>query len=156
YSLGVLAYELLAGHPPFTGTPQAIMAAHLSATPPPIVGRADIPPSLRRAVMKCLTKEAGGRYHSADELLAELESVSTPSGALPSAVRARPTRVAGWAAVAAAIVSALWFGTAGVRHDRWVKNEALPRIKRYTDSAQYDSAWLLARQGGVPAPNDSA
>ena len=37
YSVGVVAYELLSGHLPFVGTPQAIMAAHISATPVSII-----------------------------------------------------------------------------------------------------------------------
>ena len=53
YAVGVLAYEMLEGRPPFTGTPQAVMAAHLSQAPPAMT-RADLPPSLRRAVLKCL------------------------------------------------------------------------------------------------------
>src|SRR5687767_455168 len=34
YAVGVLAYEMLEGRPPFSGTPQAVMAAHLSQAPP--------------------------------------------------------------------------------------------------------------------------
>ena len=37
YAVGVLAYEMLSGQPPFTGpTPQAIFAAHITRTPAPL------------------------------------------------------------------------------------------------------------------------
>lgn len=89
YSVGVLGYEMLEGHPPFAGTPQAIMAAHISATPRPITNRADVPASLQRAIMKCLAKHPKDRYQSADELLRDIEAITTPGGGFPSAVRAR-------------------------------------------------------------------
>src|SRR5436190_786142 len=48
YALGVMAYEMLAGHPPFTGSPRKLLAAHLGETPQPITGsRPDTPQVLR-------------------------------------------------------------------------------------------------------------
>jgi serine/threonine-protein kinase len=54
YSVGVLAYEMLEGHPPFTGAHQAVMASHISKTPPAITNRPEAPIELQRAIMKCL------------------------------------------------------------------------------------------------------
>ena len=154
YSVGVLAYEMLEGRPPFAGTPQGVMAAQISATPPPI-NRTDVPASLQRAVMRCLAKDPADRYQSADELLKDIEAVSTPSGGLPSAVRANPRRYLALATAAAAILAVLWFGTAGIRHERWARGEAILRIKQHIDLAQYDSAWLLAKRAETILPNDS-
>jgi predicted esterase len=154
YSVGVLAYEMLEGRPPFTGTPHAVMAAHLGTAPPPMI-RADLPPSLRRAVLKCLEKDPAHRFQSADELLADIEAVATPSGALPAAQRARRGRLLAWAGVAAAVAAIGWFSTAPMRRERWVRKEAIPRIKEYADLAQYDSAWMLARRATEILPNDS-
>ena len=155
YSVGVLAYEMLEGHPPFAGTPQGVMAAQISASPPPITHRTDLPVSLRRVIMKCLAKDPSDRYQTAAELLRDIETIATPGAGLPSAVRANPRRVVALGTAVAAIIAVLWFGTAGVRHERWARSEAIPRIKAHIDLAQYDSAWLLAKRAQDILPNDS-
>ncbi len=156
YALGVMAYEMLAGRPPFSGSPQAVMAAHVSTPPPPISGRPDLPPALVRTVMKCLAKDPAHRYQSADELLADIEAVATPSGgALPSAAKPRPRRVMAWAAVAAGLAALVWLGTGGIRRERWVRAEAIPQIKHHVELAQFDSAWMLARRAQEIAPRDT-
>jgi serine/threonine protein kinase/Tol biopolymer transport system component len=82
YAVGVMAYELLAGRPPFTGaTPQQVLAAHVTEIPDPVTKRRPgIPPILASAVMRCLEKRAADRWQSADEMLAQLEQVSTTTG----------------------------------------------------------------------------
>jgi serine/threonine-protein kinase len=82
YAWGCLAYELLSGEPPFVRfSPQQVLAAHLSEAPTPLVDRrADCPPALARLVMRCLAKDANNRPATADEVLRELDVVSTPAG----------------------------------------------------------------------------
>ena len=155
YSLGVLGYEMLEGHPPFTGTPQAVMASHVSSTPPAITKRADAPLELKRAVARCLAKDPAHRYQTADELLRDIEAITTPSAGYPSAGRPNRRRLLTLSAAAVAILAVLWFGTAGMRQERWVRTSAIPRIKQYVDVAQYDSAWLLARRAREVLPQDS-
>jgi hypothetical protein len=74
YSLGVVIYEMLAGHPPFDGTNMPEIARqHLNNTPPPLSeARADLPPGLERVVMRCLEKLPEDRFVSMDELLGAL------------------------------------------------------------------------------------
>jgi tetratricopeptide (TPR) repeat protein len=97
YAVGVLAYELLTGHPPFQGTsPQQVLAAHAAVAPPPISPvRASVSPQLEELVMRCLEKHAADRPQSAEEVLQRLESLSTPTyGTTPAPmqpVRARRT-----------------------------------------------------------------
>jgi eukaryotic-like serine/threonine-protein kinase len=145
---------MLEGQPPFTGTPQAVMSAHLTNSPKAMT-RADLPPSLRRTVLKCLEKDPAHRYQSADELLADIEAIATPSGALPSARPVRRGRMLAWAGAAAVVAALAWLSTAPMRRARWVRREAIPQIKDYADLAQYDSAWMLARRAEVILPNDS-
>jgi eukaryotic-like serine/threonine-protein kinase len=79
YALGCVAYELLSGRPPFTGaSAQALMAAHLADHPEPIGNRrAALPRPLSALVMRLLEKHPTARPHSAEEVLRELEALST-------------------------------------------------------------------------------
>ncbi|HEY2848394.1 MAG TPA: serine/threonine-protein kinase, partial [Gemmatimonadaceae bacterium] len=70
YSLGVLAYELLTGLPPFTGTPIELQIAHMQDTPIPIGHRrSDLPDELSDAVMRMLSKNPAERWPSLHELV---------------------------------------------------------------------------------------
>jgi tetratricopeptide (TPR) repeat protein len=82
YSFGCLAYELLAGRPPFTGkTPQKLLAAHMAETPVPVTGlRPDTPAELAELVARCLAKDADDRPQSAVDLVRVLEGVTSGGG----------------------------------------------------------------------------
>ncbi len=117
YSWGCMAYELLSGAPPFVSdSPQRLLVAHLSEAPVPIGDkRTDLPPALARLVMRCLAKEPTARPTGADELLNELEAVSTPGNSSPVAsIRgpgflSRPRQLAAAALVIAVLaVASLW------------------------------------------------
>ena len=64
YSLGILAYEMLAGRLPFLATTaQQMIAAHLTKPADPVSNyRPEIPPQLAVAVMKCLEKGPADRW----------------------------------------------------------------------------------------------
>ena len=82
YAFGVMAYEMLAGRPPFVGrSPQALFAAHVNEAPVPVQAlRPSVPPSLAALVMRCLEKHAADRPTQADDLLHTLDAMTTPSG----------------------------------------------------------------------------
>jgi serine/threonine-protein kinase len=82
YAVGVLAYELLTGRPPFTGTTQQeIIAAHVTKAAEPITKfRETVPPDLERLVMRCLAKRPADRWQTAEELRVQLEASATPGG----------------------------------------------------------------------------
>jgi len=84
YALGVLGYELLAGRPPFTGaTPQQVLAAHVTTAPEPVTThRSTVSPALASVIMRALQKRPADRWQTADEMLAQLEPLTTPSGGM--------------------------------------------------------------------------
>jgi serine/threonine-protein kinase len=96
YAVGVMAYELLTGRTPFAGlTPQQMLAAHVTETPAPMTRyRPSLSPALQGVVMRCLAKHASDRWQTAQELLAQLEPLMTPSGGMTPAQTQPVTAVA--------------------------------------------------------------
>jgi len=83
YSLGVVAYQMLVGEPPFVAnsTP-AMLVKHISERPTPVTQRrSDVPSDLARAVMMCLEKEPGLRFPSAGALVTALDTGHVPERA---------------------------------------------------------------------------
>jgi len=85
YSFGCMAYEMLAGRPPFTAkTPQRLLAAQMGETPEPILLlRPDTPAPLAELVMRCLEKDADARPQQAANLVQVLETVTSGGGHTP-------------------------------------------------------------------------
>ncbi|MGH7678199.1 MAG: protein kinase domain-containing protein, partial [Gemmatimonadaceae bacterium] len=82
YAIGVVGYELLAGRPPFAGLSSAeVLAAHVMRAPEPLTTlKPNVSQALGHVIMKCLEKSPAERWQSAEELLAELERLTTPTG----------------------------------------------------------------------------
>ena len=77
YALGIVAYEMLTGAPPFHGrTPQALLAAQLSEKPAPLTSRRyDVSMPLSTLIMQCLEKEPAKRPKTANDVLRALARV---------------------------------------------------------------------------------
>jgi len=83
YSLGIVAYEALAGKRPFKGeTQMAIAMAQINETPSPLPEHIDA--KLAKLVMDCMAKKPDQRPSSALALAARAEALlSTAPGAIP-------------------------------------------------------------------------
>ena len=74
YSLGIVAYEALAGKRPFTGeTQMAIAMAQINETPPALPESID--PRVQSLVMNCLAKKPNQRPESANSLAIRAEGL---------------------------------------------------------------------------------
>jgi eukaryotic-like serine/threonine-protein kinase len=81
YSLGIVAYQMLCGEPPFTATSTpAMLVKHISERPTPIEQRrTEVPQDLARAVMMLLEKDPANRFPSASALVAALDTGYVPT-----------------------------------------------------------------------------
>jgi len=170
YAVGVMAYELLAGRPPFTGsTPQQVLAAQVMESPKPVTElRASVPPALETLIMRCLEKKPADRWQSAEELLPHLEALATPSGGVTptetvpfvaaprnkAALRIGAAVAAVIVVVATAIVFGLgiWSGGDGAPTTGDAQSgrvAVLPFVSRSPDAADAFLAEALAEQVGI-------
>jgi serine/threonine-protein kinase len=77
YSLGVVLYQLLTGHAPFTGDTTAVISGHLTREPPPPREQVpDLPPALDAVVLQALAKQPEHRFRSAGVFAQALRSAA--------------------------------------------------------------------------------
>ena len=135
YSLGVLAFELLVGHPPFEGSPVAVMAAHIRDVPKRIDElRSDVSDELSTLIARCLEKSPA-RRPSAQEIVhflnpGDKQVVEWPP---PGMSRVRGVGARLLASVSAtAVAAALFFGILAIWPDMAVlrRPDAEPDITR--------------------------
>jgi tRNA A-37 threonylcarbamoyl transferase component Bud32/tetratricopeptide (TPR) repeat protein len=156
YALGVVAYEMLAGQPPFGGrTAAQLLAAHATQTPVKLATlRPAVPPALAELVMRLLEKRPADRPQSADEVLRALEMPAASTEAHPAASTMLPTApavptvstrhrgrwmVVGGVAAAVFIASLAWLSSRGrpVNVDRDVVAVAPFRVSGADSSLAY-------------------
>lgn len=112
YSLGVTAYEMLAGTAPFAALgPRAMLTARLTLAPPPLSKvRRDVPAGLERLIARCLAIDPADRPQTAAELVEALEDPATLSGSFASGasrIARRGSRVTRVVVGALALVGAI-------------------------------------------------
>lgn len=78
YALGIVVYQMLGGHVPFTGaSPVAIAIKHTMETPPPLLPlNPALPPEVEAVVMKALAKVPEERFTSAGEFAQALQAAA--------------------------------------------------------------------------------
>jgi serine/threonine-protein kinase len=121
YALGVVAYRLLTGHPPFAGEAEEVLEAQVYQTPPP--AHTEVPtvsPTISASIARALAKRPELRYNTATEFArafaAAAEGIAPGRGPVvtsrpkPAAPPRKPPAVV-VAVIGVAIVVALlaWF-----------------------------------------------
>jgi TolB-like protein/Tfp pilus assembly protein PilF len=95
WSVGVMLYELAAGHRPFKGASTFSLVAAIVGQPPKALP-AKVPPPVAAVINRCLARERRDRYQSARELKSVLESVRmamTSGHQFVVPARATPARI---------------------------------------------------------------
>ena len=119
YAVGILAYEMIAGLPPFRGTtPQAILGAHLTKAPEPIETlREGVPAPVSALINQCLEKQPEHRVQDTSDLLAQIAALATPKGTAAFAAATsepaglvRSTQLIAFYSVTAAVVAGISYG----------------------------------------------
>ncbi|RRR96441.1 Stk1 family PASTA domain-containing Ser/Thr kinase [Glycomyces terrestris] len=96
YAVGCVLYELLVGHPPFTGdNPVSVAYQHVrEEARPPSELNPNVPASVDAVVMKALAKNPENRYHSAAEMREDLIRAARGQEVMAPAVMAAGDRTA--------------------------------------------------------------
>ena len=77
YSVGCLAFELIAGRLPFAGRVIEVVRSHVNDRPPSLASlREDVPPRLQAIVEKLLAKDPEARDRQAAEVIADLAELA--------------------------------------------------------------------------------
>jgi YVTN family beta-propeller protein len=130
YSLGCVAFECLAGHPPFPREQEAaVMYGHLMEEPPDVSEASPgLPAALDRVIARAMAKDPEDRYQRAGDLARSLHDASTeavaptrqtpgrrpPSKPAPPRRSRRRTLIAGAIGLAVILVAGLvWLAARG-------------------------------------------
>jgi serine/threonine-protein kinase len=79
-----MCYALLTGSPPFqamTAT-ETVTNIRTADPPPPRAVQPGIPPAFEGVVLRLLAKHPADRYHSAEDLVEELEQIGRNAGVI--------------------------------------------------------------------------
>jgi eukaryotic-like serine/threonine-protein kinase len=147
YSLGVVAFEMLAGQPPFTHRAlRALLAAHQTEPPPSIATRREgVPSWLQQLVRRLLEKRAADRPQSADEVVQVLDAAATtPQGATPQPARGRRLPLVESAAIAMVLLMVAVGGDAWKQHSPRASARATAAAEAPARPANQDAVAVLS------------
>jgi tetratricopeptide (TPR) repeat protein len=142
WALGVLLYEMVSGHRPFTGGTGFELSAAILRQPPETLPPS-VPPALRAIVQRCLANDPSDRYQSAADVQRALEEMNGAAGVGRSRIPAIPMRRAAGVLllVVALVVGAIV--TYGIRSD------GFSNIRGYSFLESGNFAEALAEFQGV-------
>ena len=136
YAVGVLLYEMIAGHPPFTGDSAIAIAVAQQTSPAPDLRdeHPEVPITVAGAIAAALSADPTARPASADEFARALSSEATTTAAMPAAAVSAPmaSSVHPTMAMAGAVLPSTGFATVQSAH---APDHAAPSAGPQTDRA---------------------
>ena len=78
YSLGAVAYEMVTGVAPFTGSTYSVIQAHVEQAPRPPSEHVECPPELEAAILRMLAKKPEDRWPNMTQALSALGAAALP------------------------------------------------------------------------------
>jgi serine/threonine-protein kinase len=126
YSLGVTAYHMLAGEPPFSGdSPLSVAVQHLNQAATPLESRRPgVPQKLSALVERMMAKKPDDRFSDPAALLMELHTIATEGAADGWATTPDP------ASLTQILMAADHRSAATTRLDELMRTMAMTRPKR--------------------------
>ncbi len=142
YAVGCLAYEMLVGEPPFTGSSQTILAKILTSEPPDVSEcRHDVPAEVCRAIARAHARSPDARYETVGEFAAALRDGMRSEG---QTARARRSSTLTAILTVAALLIIAFFGWRLLAGRSATASAAAARAE--LDHAVEEHDWIAAWQ----------
>ena len=157
FALGAVLFHMLTGTGPFArASTWAAMDATMHVEPPSVAMlKPGTPPRVAQVVARALAKDPDARFADGREMhgaLAAARAELEPT----AAARSGRSRALAVALATVAIVAAgtfLWFRNRESQL-RWVRDEAIPEIRRLSDAGDPTAAYRLAQRALATLPDD--
>jgi eukaryotic-like serine/threonine-protein kinase len=154
YSLACVAYEMLAGAPPFSGPSQQAILVRKCVEPVPSLRsrQSTVPDTVERVIMRALATAPADRYSSAAEMASTLkraysEAVVPATMSVPVwRLRVRSRLGVGLIALVLAVIGASAWVLVQSASGRRALEQALPEIERLVNEKEFVAAYRLARR----------